>query len=347
MTEENVSWEDLIGSAKKESDAYETRNDKDSEEYTPMVFLRNGSHKIRIYPDKSVPGKVRLIRKVQFHRATVSVPGKDNKPVDKSIRVRCEGGIDHCKVCKVMDEASKMGYTLSWTHFNTTGLCYGIVYESTEKSDFIKLDTPTVIALEYKMIYAFNKLISGYTGSEVKKLLDTLEESNIIEIDHKSGAGGNTMIRLDPIRKKSLPVLPQYFKPLDELFVPDKPGSDEDVKLICQAIIEKASNKAQILQPDGTEASQTKKVSDPIVSEPPRVTSVGSATFSAPVSSSGQFIGIPGIVGPRPLPEGTKLPENSPMCYGARPEAGHPLCRPCEFEPTCIKVTMAQALSVK
>lgn len=339
--EQDSSWNDLVGKAKEEVDSYESRGNKDSDDYTPMVFLRNGSHKIRIYPDRSVPGRTRLIRRINFHRANVTLPGKDGKPAERSLRVRCEGeGV--CKVCNVMAEANKQGYTNSWTHGNSNGLCYGIVYESSEKSDFIKLNVPVVIALEYKMIYAFNKMISGYTGAEVKSIIDTVGDSNIIEIDHKSGSGGNTIVRLDPIRRKPLPELPKHFRPLDELFVEDKPGSDEDVKLICQAIMTQAKKKSEVIQPDGSQITNGGVATKPELTpnEPPVTHNVGSATLSSP---AGTFIGLPGVIASNP-PD-VKSPDGSPQCWGAHPEKGHPICGACEYEPTCLKTTITNKLA--
>lgn len=337
---ENV-WDDLVGGAKQDSESFEKRNDKDDKEFTPMVFLRAGSHKLRLYPDKRNPSRIRLIRRISFHRATVPMEWKDKEgkitTKERSARVRCEGDATNCRVCKVMDEAKGLGYENAWKHWNSTGLAYAVIFESTEKSDFVKLNTPVVVALEGKMIYAINKLISGYTGQEVQSIIDTLEDSNIMEIDHKPGAGGNTMARLDPIRRKPLPPIPDYFDDLDNMFVKNEPGSDEEVKLICQAIMANVGANAakNLVEPNAPTTQQSK----PAESTP--------ASYTPPLhpATPGSFPGIPNIIAN--LAGTYKIPDKSPACYGARPESGHPICTACSFEPTCAQVTISEKLSVK
>lgn len=327
-------WNDLVGGAKSEAESFENRSNKSDKEFTPMVFLREGSHKLRFYPDKRNTSRIRLIRRVAFHKATVKTKGKDDKPYDKSYRVRCEGE-SHCKVCDVMQEANKQGYAKSWTHWNTTGLAYAVIFQSTDTSKFILLNQPVVVALEGKMIYAINKLIAGHTGAEIQTTIDTLEPSMVIEIDHKGGAGGNSMARFDPFRKEPLPPLPDHFDNLDDMFVLDKPGSDEDVKIICQAIMANVGAGPDIVQPDGTEANKPK--------ESVNVTSQSMNIPGQPTSPV--FPGIPGLV--VNLVTGAKVPDKAPTCYGGRPASAPAICTACSFEPMCAKLTIEESLAVK
>ena len=318
-------WSDLVGSAKQEAESFETRRSSNDEEYTPMVFLREGSHKIRIYPDKSNPHKIRLIRKIFFHKA--DVPGKEVGKMYK-VRVRCEGE-GNCKICKVMDEANKLGYEGSWKHKNVTGLAYGVIYDSSEKSDYVKTGVPVVIALENKMIYAINKMMSELSGSELQRIIDSLDERNIIEIDHKPGSGGNTMARFSINKLYSLPPLPTHFKPLDEVYIPNSPGSDENVKAICEAIMSKIKSKTnEVVQPDGS-----------IAGKPKQESSLNDQT------SKNIFTGLPGVVAKNPA--GVELPPGSPPCYGARPKAGHAICVACPIEIKCSKQTLSNELAAR
>lgn len=325
-------WNDLVGGAKNEAESFENRSNKDDKEFTPMVFLREGSHKLRFYPDKRNPSRIRLIRRINFHKAEVTLKGKEDKPYEKKIRVRCEGE-GHCKICNVMEEANKQGYARSWTHWNTTGLAYAVIFSSSDKSEYIKLNTPVVVALEGKMIYAINKLIAGHTGTEIQSIIDTQEASNIIEINHKGGKGGNTMAAFDIFRKEPLPPLPENFDNLDDMFVLDKPGSDEDVKLICQAIMANVTANPDVVQPDGSEANKSKA---PEATIPPAT--------STPASFSG-FPGIPGLI--VHLVTGAKVPDKAPQCYGGRPASAPAICTACSFEPMCAKLTIEESLAVK
>lgn len=303
-------FEGLQQDANKYIEDHKNYDDSNS----PIAYLDDGSYWLRLYPEILERDGKKRARIIRLFTAHSGFPNTRKLP--------CEGS--SCRICKITDPMQALDEKNAWKYqAREEALIKAIVYKSSVKSDYVKLNSPLFIVLRWKGIQAIQQFIADLAPQDLQKVLDPTKAAPMLKITVDSGSKSNWSVGFD-INSAAMPELPADFATLDTAYVKDTDfAKDDELQKVRTFAAEFIAKKTNLFTPDDQNSGGVPGSSGAQSEETPKTeTGVSSATNSSTEAASNSD--CPGAS------EGLKFGEHPGNSF---------TCVMCSKEPACIEAT--------
>jgi hypothetical protein len=321
-----------------------------------VVFLQEGHHTFRFYPDRDKNGMARIVKRIWIHRGLQINPKRkvwiwEDDRVNGLISELQKEGMENL-----------LGKPIWQWYSQELGLACIHMFD-TQDQEWHPVGSTVIVMLDKRQIFSIQDFISELHPEEKRKLLDPNTDGLGIKISvTKAGAKSNTSVGVT-MRMLALPMPPQMttqdpnvrlpFEGLDKVYIQETDKLEqadwEEFRKNVYSELEKwKAQKGQAADATGAGADFSKKDGpgpnpgttpdvNPNKSESNSSTPVKTETSSASNVTSSVTC---------PLAEKIKIkPEmvndyGPDVRFGSHPTKNNPYCVICEHEEQCIEVTV-------
>jgi len=253
----------------------------ESGEDTPIVFLPEGTTKLRFYLDPQ--GK--FCREMYRYKLN----GIETPNGKKSIYLPY---VEDNPIEKLQKELESLGYGNAWMYAPSQHfLCYAWLISSDEKNDAVKLNQLVILEMKWKVWNQIMSCIREFNPQVVYDMFNPEKEMNVWSINYKRGRGGNVSVAGDMHIKCSIDPLPEGTLPLTQCWVAEGEQQDsESVALVVSHMRKLIKQIGSSKEPDQENAARTSPESPPFDKEehtpkesiePPKESTEGSCPSEA------------------------------------------------------------------
>jgi hypothetical protein len=287
----------------------------------PIVYVPAGTTNLRFYMDS----ENNITRTFFRHKV-----GQDS--------VHCLHG---CPVCKYLSDMEKKypDFQGAWKlGSRETTIAYAWIFNCSEESKFVKLETPVLLMGNHKLGRELNDHIADIDEEEFSKMLDPLTVHAMWEL--KSGNNGRDFSLAPSFKKATMDPMPDTLYPLSQCIYPvGQEPTAEQVSKFIEIINEAYETHIKTVDPDDLKASSDSASEEPAVSEeeapaPAKAPAKATAKPAEPKKAASAKAAEP------PAAEVSGDPKE---CFGAHPDGIQPECLLCPDEGSCEAATAKAA----